>query len=69
VVSVVYTTLMIGSPGSGKTMLSRRLPSIMQPLTPAESLETTRIYSATGRLNPGEALVIGIQILALPHFW
>lgn len=48
---------MIGSPGSGKTMLSRRLPSIMPPLTPAESLETTRIYSATGRLNPGEALL------------
>jgi magnesium chelatase family protein len=38
-------------------MLSRRLPSIMPPLTPAESLETTRIYSATGRLNPGEALL------------
>src|SRR5437762_7881088 len=49
--------LMIGSPGSGKTMLSRRLPSIMPPLTPSESLETTRIYSATGRLGPGEALM------------
>ena len=52
-----HNVLMIGSPGSGKTMLSRRLPSIMPPLTPAESLETTRIYSATGRLNPGEALL------------
>jgi magnesium chelatase family protein len=38
-------------------MLSRRLPSIMPPLTPAESLETTRIYSATGRLSPGESLL------------
>jgi magnesium chelatase family protein len=52
-----HNVLMIGSPGSGKTMLSRRLPSIMPPLTPAESLETTRIYSAMGRLNPGEALL------------
>ncbi len=52
-----HNVLMIGSPGSGKTMLSRRLPSIMPPLTPAESLETTRIYSATGRLGPGEALL------------
>ncbi|HEY7327423.1 MAG TPA: YifB family Mg chelatase-like AAA ATPase [Gemmataceae bacterium] len=52
-----HNVLMIGSPGSGKTMLSRRLPSIMPPLTAGESLETTRIYSATGRLNPGEALL------------
>ncbi len=52
-----HNVLMIGSPGSGKTMLSRRLPSILPPLTPGESLETTRIYSATGRLSPGEALL------------
>jgi magnesium chelatase family protein len=52
-----HNVLMIGSPGSGKTMLSRRLPSILPPLTPAESLETTRIYSALGRLMPGEALL------------
>ena len=38
-------------------MLSRRLPTIMPPLTPAESLETTRIYSALGRLDPGQALL------------
>jgi magnesium chelatase family protein len=49
--------MMIGSPGTGKTMLARRLPTIMPPLTPDESLETTRIYSATGRLNPGEPLL------------
>jgi magnesium chelatase family protein len=55
--SGAHNVLMIGTPGSGKTMLSRRLPSIMPPLTPGESLETTRIYSATGRLNPGEALL------------
>jgi magnesium chelatase family protein len=61
-----HNVLMIGSPGSGKTMLSRRLPSIMPPLTPAESLETTRIYSATGRLNPGEAL-LAIRPFRSPH--
>lgn len=52
-----HNVLMIGTPGSGKTMLSRRLPTILPPLTPAESLETTRIYSAMGRLGPGEALL------------
>lgn len=52
-----HNVLMIGSPGGGKTMLSRRLPTIMPPLTPVESLETTRIYSALGRLNPDEALL------------
>jgi hypothetical protein len=40
----------------GKTMLARRLPSIMPTLTPAEILETTRIYSALARLKPDEAL-------------
>jgi magnesium chelatase family protein len=52
-----HNVLMIGSPGSGKTMLSRRLPTILPPLTPVESLETTRIYSAMGRLAPGESLM------------
>src|SRR5438105_2229228 len=52
-----HNVLMIGSPGTGKTMLARRLPSILPPLTPAESLETTRIYSALGRLKPDEPLM------------
>src|SRR5438876_8209911 len=52
-----HNVLMLGAPGSGKTMLSRRLPTILPPLTPSESLETTRIYSAMGRLAPGEALL------------
>jgi magnesium chelatase family protein len=52
-----HNVLMIGSPGTGKTMVARRLPSILPALTPAESLETTRIYSALGRLNPDEPLL------------
>lgn len=52
-----HNVIMLGSPGSGKTMLARRLPTILPPLTPDESLETTRIYSASGRLPPGESLL------------
>ena len=52
-----HNVLMIGAPGSGKTMLTRRTPTILPPLTPSESLETTRIYSEMGRLAAGEALL------------
>jgi magnesium chelatase family protein len=52
-----HNVMMIGAPGTGKTMLARRLPTILPPLTPEESLETTRIYSALGRLPAGEALL------------
>ncbi|MEZ6066715.1 MAG: YifB family Mg chelatase-like AAA ATPase [Planctomycetaceae bacterium] len=50
--------LMIGSPGTGKTLLASRLGTIMPSLSPEESLETTRIYSAVGRLPEGQPLLL-----------
>ena len=52
-----HNILMVGPPGTGKSMLAARIPGILPPLSRAESLETTRIYSAMGLLPDGVALM------------
>ena len=51
-----HNLLMLGPPGTGKSMLAARLPGILPPLTPAEALEVTMIHSLAGKLNEGKLI-------------
>lgn len=52
-----HNVIMVGAPGSGKTMLARRMPTIMPPMTLEESLETTKIHSVAGKIGSERGLI------------
>ncbi len=52
-----HNVIMVGAPGSGKSMMAKRLPSILPPLSLGESLETTKIHSVAGKLPRGTSLI------------
>ncbi|MFC1746769.1 YifB family Mg chelatase-like AAA ATPase [Candidatus Neomarinimicrobiota bacterium] len=61
-----HNAILIGPPGSGKTMLAQRIPTILPPLTLEEALETTKIHSVAGHLIDGEG-IIGHRPFRSPH--
>ena len=52
-----HNIIMVGAPGSGKSMMAKRLPSVLPPLSLGESLETTKIHSVAGKLNRNSSLI------------
>ena len=61
-----HNVIMVGSPGSGKTMLAKRLPSILPPLSLEEALETTQIHSVAGKVSRNDSL-IAVRPYRSPH--